>query len=103
MVAITPLFATCMALRLPNAQCNDRSGWVFLALANVKPNDYWNKATAPLLPTAAIMEFIRNEYGMNYKPNSCKMIRRQTLDHFEQARTVDRNRDDPTRPTNSTI
>ncbi|WP_339137565.1 MAG: BsuBI/PstI family type II restriction endonuclease [Candidatus Electrothrix sp. GW3-4] len=89
------------ALGLPKAQCNDRSAWVLLALAHVKPSDTWSSVTAPLLPTVSIMEFIRNEYGMNYKPNSRETIRRQTLHQFEQARIVDRNRDDPARPTNS--
>lgn len=89
------------ALGLPKAQCNDRSGWVFLALANVKPFDSWSAATALLLPTVNIMGFIRNEYSMDYKPNSRETIRRQTLHQFEQARIVDRNRDDPIRPTNS--
>jgi len=93
--------ALLTALGLPSAQCNDRSGWVLLALANVKPNDHWDCATAPLLPTVTIMEFIRNKYSMNYKPNSRETIRRQTLHQFEQARMVDRNRDDPARPTNS--
>lgn len=88
-------------LGLPKAQCNDRSGWVFLALANVKPTTDWCDSSAPLLPTVTIMEFIRNEYGMDYKPNSRETIRRQTLHQFEQARIVDRNRDNPTRPTNS--
>lgn len=88
-------------LGLPKAQCNDRSGWVFLALSNIKPSNNWNAATAPLLPTVNIMEFIRNEYGMDYKPNSRETIRRQTLHQFEQARVVDRNRDDPARATNS--
>ena len=89
------------SLGLPKAQCNDRSAWVFLALADVKPADEWFSANAPLLPTVTIMEFIRNEYGMDYKPNSRETIRRQTLHQFEQARIVDRNRDDPARPTNS--
>jgi adenine-specific DNA-methyltransferase len=86
---------------LPNPQSNERSAWVFLALANIKPSDNWNQASAPLLPTYRIMEFIRTEYGMDYKPNSRETIRRQTLHQFEQARIVDRNRDDPSRPTNS--
>lgn len=89
------------ALGLPKAQCNDRSGWVLLALSNIKPSDKWNCVTAPLLPTVSIMEFIRNEYGMDYKPNSRETIRRQTLHQFEQARIVDRNRDDSARATNS--
>ncbi len=88
-------------LGMPPAQCNDRSGWVLLALANVKPSEEWSTATSPLLPTVNIMEFIRVQYSMDYKPNSRETIRRQTLHQFEQARIVDRNRDNPARPTNS--
>lgn len=89
------------ALKLPKGQTNDRSAWVFLALANTIPAVSWNIATAPLLPTYLIMEFIRSHYGMDYKPNSRETIRRQTLHQFEQARIIDRNRDNPKRATNS--
>jgi len=89
------------ALGMPKAQHNNRSGWVFLSLAAVKPGDLWDQAKAPLLPTVLIMQFIREYYGQDYKPNSRETIRRQTLHQFEQARIVDRNRDDPSRPTNS--
>lgn len=89
------------SLGLPKQQCNDRSAWVFLALANIKPEDNWSVATAPLLPTVNIMEFIRSEYGKDYKPNSRETIRRQTLHQFDQAQVVDRNRDNPARATNS--
>jgi BsuBI/PstI restriction endonuclease HTH domain len=47
------------------------------------------------------MEFMRVEYGKDYKPNSRETIRRQTIHQFEQARLVDRNPDEPDRPTNS--
>jgi hypothetical protein len=90
-----------VTLGLPPAQCNDRSAWVLLALAGIKHNDEWSNASAPLLPTVEIMSFIREEYGMDYKPNSRETIRRQTLHQFEQARLVDRNRDNPARATNS--
>jgi hypothetical protein len=89
------------ALGFPKAQYNDRSAWVFLALSNIKSSDEWITASAPLLPTVNIMEFIRKEYGMDYKPNSRETIRRQTLHQFEQARIIDRNRDNPARATNS--
>ena len=39
--------------------------------------------------------------GKDYAANSRETIRRQTVHQFEQARLVDRNPDDPTRPTNS--
>jgi hypothetical protein len=47
------------------------------------------------------MEFMRERYGKAYAPNSRETIRRQTLHQFEQGRIVDRNPDDPSRPTNS--
>jgi hypothetical protein len=89
------------SLKLPKAQTNDRSAWVFLALANMKPVTEWNQCAAPLLQTFVIMDFIRNQYGMDYKPNSRETIRRQTLHQFEQAQIISRNRDDPKRATNS--
>lgn len=44
---------------------------------------------------------MRDHYGKNYAANSRETIRRQTIHQFEQARIVDRNPDDLTRPTNS--
>lgn len=88
-------------LGLPDAQCNDRSAWVFLALANVRPADNWSDAAAPLLSTFSMMEFIRQEYGKDYAANTRETIRRQTLHQFDQAQLVERNRDDPSRATNS--
>jgi adenine-specific DNA-methyltransferase len=89
------------ALGLPVAQCKERSAWVLLALANIKPNNNWTSSQSPLLPTVDIMQFIRKEYGQDYKPNSRETIRRQTLHQFEQAQLVCRNRDNPARATNS--
>ena len=89
------------SLGLPEQQYNNRSAWVFLALAHIRPKDKWKNAKTPLLPTVDIMQFIRKYYGQDYKPNTRETIRRQTLHQFEQARIVDRNRDNPSRPTNS--
>lgn len=89
------------AFGLPDKQCNDRSGRVLLALAGVKPEDGWDAASGALLTTRDIMDFIRDHHGHEYAANTRETIRRQTLHQFEQARLVDRNRDDPARPTNS--
>ena len=88
-------------LDLPKQQYNDRSALIFLALSNIKPNDNWLKAAAPLLTTVKIMEFMRKNYDKDYKPNSRETVRRQTLHQFEQASLVERNRDNPARATNS--
>lgn len=89
------------ALQLPEAQRNERSQRVFLALTNIKPADILAKATAPLLTTHQIMKFIEEEYKHKYATNSRESIRKETLHQFEQAGLVERNRDEPKRATNS--
>jgi adenine-specific DNA-methyltransferase len=89
------------SLGLPEAQQNERSALTLLALANLGQKAKWKITERPLLRTVDIMEFMRESYGKDYKPNSRETIRRQTLHQFEQARIVDRNPDDPLRPTNS--
>jgi adenine-specific DNA-methyltransferase len=89
------------SLGLPKAQQNERSALTLLALANLGPKAAWAEVDRPLLRTVDIMEFVRKRYRKRYAPNSRETIRRQTLHQFEQARLVDRNPDDPSRPTNS--
>lgn len=86
---------------LPQAQQNERSGLTLLALAGVSAKGQWKDAKQTLLRTVDLMQFMRDEYRKDYKPNSRETIRRQTLHQFEQARIADRNPDDPSRPTNS--
>lgn len=89
------------SLELPLAQRNERSALTLLALANIKKQDSWKAAEQPLLRIWDIMGFIRDHYGKDYAANTRETIRRQTIHQFEQARIVDRNPDDPNRPTNS--
>jgi adenine-specific DNA-methyltransferase len=89
------------ALGMPRHQQNDRSALTLLALGNVKQRRKWADVEQPLLRIWDIMGFMRTYYGKNYAANSRETIRRQTIHQFEQARIVDRNPDDPSRPTNS--
>ncbi len=89
------------SLGLPRAQQNERSALTLLALSNIKPRDSWSNAQRPLLRIWDIMAFMRDFYKKDYAANSRETIRRQTIHQFEQARIVDRNPDDPDRPTNS--
>ena len=89
------------AFGLPRAQQNERSALTLLALAGLGPRDSWAKTQKPLLRIWDIMGFMRDKYGKDYAANSRETIRRQTIHQFEQARLVDRNPDDPSRPTNS--
>ncbi|MGH9470384.1 MAG: BsuBI/PstI family type II restriction endonuclease [Terriglobia bacterium] len=89
------------SLGLPLRQQNERSALTLLALAHVGPQTPWTAATRPMLRIWDIMGFMRERYHKNYAANSRETIRRQTIHQFEQARIVNRNPDDPTRPTNS--
>jgi len=89
------------SLGLPAAQRNERSALTLLALAKLGPDDAWANVQRPLLRIWDIMGFMRDVHGKDYAANSRETIRRQTIHQFEQARIVDRNPDDPDRPTNS--
>ncbi|MBN2215924.1 MAG: hypothetical protein JW719_00975 [Pirellulales bacterium] len=89
------------SLGLPSGQHNERSALSLLALANIGPDDPWSRARQPLLRIWDIMAFMREQYGKDYAANSRETIRRYTIHQFEQARIVDRNPDQPSRPTNS--
>ena len=89
------------AMGLPRAQQNERSALTLLALAGVGPRGSWAKTRKPMLRIWDIMGFMRDRYGKDYAANSRETIRRQTIHQFEQARLVDRNADDASRPTNS--
>ena len=89
------------ALGLPLAQQNEAAGYTLLALAGVRECDPWAGATRTAVRIHDILQFIGGEYAKVYAENSRETIRRRVLHQFEQARIVDRNPDDPKRPTNS--
>ena len=74
---------------------------MLLALLRLRPADPWAEASAPLLGTRAIMDWIRDEYGVEYAPNTREAVRRFTLHQFLDAGLVQANPDDPSRPVNS--
>ena len=88
-------------LGLPKQQQNDRSGYTLLALAGIEKNSPWSSAKNDLIGIHEIMLFIAEKYEFQYAENSRESIRRQTIHQFEQAGLIERNRDNPERPTNS--
>jgi adenine-specific DNA-methyltransferase len=93
--------AILQALGLPRQQLNERSCLTLLAMAGITESDAWSDTQRPLLRIWDIMGWMREHYGKDYAANSRETIRRQTVHQFEQARLIDRNPDDPRRPTNS--
>ena len=82
-------------------QLNERSAMTLLALLQLKDGDSWEQATNPMLGTRAIMDWIRDQFGVDYKPNTRETIRRFTLHQFVMAEIVEENADQPDRPINS--
>jgi adenine-specific DNA-methyltransferase len=89
------------SLGLPKAQQNERSCLALLALAGLSEDDPWSTTSRPLHRIWDIMGWMKDKYGKEYAANSRETIRRQTIHQFEQARLINRNPDDPSRPTNS--
>ena len=81
------------SLGMDAERSNERSALVFLALANLTPKQSWREADNPLLGTRAIMNFIRDEYGKAYAPNTRETIRRFTLHQFVEAHLTVQNPD----------
>src|SRR5438105_4091583 len=89
------------SLGLPKQQQNERSCLTLLALAGLSEDDPWSATSRPLHRVWDIMGWMKDKYGKEYAANSRETIRRFTIHQFEQARLVNRNPDDPSRPTNS--
>ena len=89
-----------MAFGLPSDQQNEAAAYTLLALAGLAEDQAWNRAGRETMRIHDLLQFIRI-YGKHYAENTRETIRRRVLHQFEQARIVDRNRDDPARPTNS--
>lgn len=88
-------------LGLPPAQQNEISALTLLALCNISETMTWTQASQQLITIHNMMAFMKQHYGRTYAENTREVVRRQVIHQFEQARIVDRNPDDPARPTNS--
>lgn len=100
------------ALNFPKEQTNERSALTLLALLGLKSRktmrlaegvgvNPWSMAQAQMLGITEIMDYMRDNFGKQYKPNTRETVRRFTIHQFVQAGLVIQNPDDPLRPTNS--
>ncbi|MFC2496456.1 MAG: BsuBI/PstI family type II restriction endonuclease [Scardovia wiggsiae] len=89
------------ALQVGKDQLNERSAMTLLALLHLEEGVSWSTATNPMLGTRAIMDWIRDKFGVEYKPNTRETIRRFTLHQFVITGIVEENADQPDRPINS--
>ncbi len=90
-----------IALGFPCAQQNERSALCLLALLNLAPGKSWKQARQQSIGITPIMDWMREHYQKNYKPNTRETVRRQTMHQFVAAGLALYNPDDPDRPVNS--
>jgi adenine-specific DNA-methyltransferase len=89
------------SLGMPNEQQNDRSALCLLALIGLGKNGKWKDLSSPLMGVTPIMQWIKDEYGVEYAPNTRETFRRQTLHQFVEGGIAAYNPDDPSRAVNS--
>ncbi len=90
-----------ISLGLPRAQQNDRSAVSLLALLDLSPRKAWPDAANPLMGITPIMDWARENYRMDYTPNTRETFRRQTMHQFVEAGIALYNPDNPDRAVNS--
>ena len=88
-------------LNVPKAQQNDRSALTLLALADIKVDTPWHLASENLIGITEMMDYFRENFGINYAPNTRETVRRQTIHQFMQIGLVIANPDNPNRQINS--
>src|SRR6185437_8378542 len=89
-------------LGLPVAQQNRISALTLLGLCGLGIRDSWSNAKREARTvTKGLMDFVRQEYRVNYAPNTRETVRRQVLHQFVLAGIADYNPFDPELPTNS--
>lgn len=89
------------ALHFGPRQLNEIAGYTLLALADLRPDQKWSEATAPLHGIKGIIDFMREYYNVSYAPNTRETIRDEAVKHFVSAGLLLTNPDNPNRPTNS--
>lgn len=89
------------ALGVPRAQQNDRSALCLLALVDLRSATPWSQADDRMIGITQMMDWMRDHYGVNYKPNTRETIRRQTMHQFVQMGLASENPDQADRPINS--
>ncbi|MEI6178604.1 MAG: BsuBI/PstI family type II restriction endonuclease, partial [Verrucomicrobiota bacterium] len=90
-----------IAIGIPREQQNERSALTLLALGDLKPGSRWTNATAPRRRITEMMDWMRDQYGIHYAPNTRETIRRQTVHQFVQHGLLLENPDNPDRPITS--
>ena len=93
--------AVLTALEFGPRQSNEVAAYTLLALLDITAEKSWSQAESPLRGITPIIEFIADNYGLRYAPNTRETIRDEAVKFFVEAGLLLRNPDSPKRPTNS--
>ena len=88
-------------LQFAPKQRNEIAAYALLALLDLPAQKSWAEAESPLRGITPIIEFIAENYGIRYAPNTRETIRDEAVKYFVEAGLLLRNPDNPERPTNS--
>jgi hypothetical protein len=89
------------ALQFGPKQRNEIAAYTLLALLDLSAEKPWVEAENPLCGITPIIEFIAENYGVRYAPNTRETIRDDAVKFFLESGLLLRNPDNPKRPTNS--
>lgn len=88
-------------LGMPNEQLNDRTAICLLALLDIPPKKLWRQAENPRLGIRAILDFARENLGVNYAENTRESVRKYSVKQLVSAGVLLHNPDKPDRSINS--
>lgn len=98
---LTEAVEALTALQFGPRQRNEVAAYSLLALLDLGPEKKWEEAKNPLRGITPIIDFIAENYGLRYAPNTRETIRDEAVKFFAEAGLLLRNPDKPDRPTNS--
>lgn len=78
---------------MPDKQQSDLCALTMLALANLKENDSFKKASNDWIRIHDVIQFIKESYGATYAENSRETFRKQAMHHFRNAALIEDNRE----------
>ena len=79
------------SIGMPKAQQADICCLSILAMANVKPDSEWLRATNEWIRVHDIIQFANIYYGTTYAENSRETFRKQAMHHFRTAALIEDN------------
>ena len=78
-------------LNVPSKQQADLCCYVLLAMADIKEDDNWAKATNKWIRIHDVLTFTKDNYNVAYAENSRETFRKQAMHHFRNAAFIEDN------------